>query len=93
MLISTLSTVGAVVLTPLNVTFWGSLDPPINALLRFLSLDLLHMLVDVAMLLGLPLAAGMLIAHRFPALAKHVHAPMRTFSLLVLIGFVIGALR
>jgi len=90
--ISTLSTVGAMFLTPLNVTFWGSLDPGMNALLRSFSLDPLHMLIEVSMLLGLPLAAGMYIAHRFPALAQRVHGPMRNFSLLVLIGFVVGAL-
>ncbi len=90
--ISTLSTVGAMFLTPLNVTFWGSLDPGMNALLRSFSLDPVHMLIEVSMLLGLPLVAGMFIAHRFPALARKVHNPMRNFSLLVLIGFVVGAL-
>ena len=79
--ISTLSTVGAMFLTPLNVTFWGSLDPAMNALLRSFSLDPLHMLFDVSLLLGLPLAAGMFIAHRYPALARKVHGPMRNFSL------------
>ena len=63
-----------------------------NALLRSFSLDPLHMLIEVSMLLGLPLAAGMFIAHRFPAFARRVHAPMRNFSLLVLVGFVVGAL-
>jgi BASS family bile acid:Na+ symporter len=90
--ISTLSTVGAMLLTPLNVTFWGSLDPAMNALLRSFSLDPMHMLFEVSLLLGLPLAAGMFIAHRYPALARKAHRPMRNFSLLVLIGFVLGAL-
>jgi BASS family bile acid:Na+ symporter len=90
--ISTLSTVGAMFLTPLNVSFWGSLDPAMNALLRSFALDPLHMLFEVSLLLGLPLAAGMSIAHRYPAFAQRVHGPMRNFSLLVLIGFVVGAL-
>ena len=90
--ISTLSTLGAIFMTPLNVTFWGSLDPQMNALLRSFSLDPLHMLLDVAMLLGVPLAAGLIVSHRFPALARRVHGPMRNFSLLVFIVFVVGAL-
>jgi len=90
--ISTLSTVGAMFMTPLNVTFWGSLDPGMNALLRSFSLDPVHMLIEVSLLLGVPLAAGMFISHRFPALAGKVHNPMRNFSLVVLIGFVVGAL-
>jgi len=61
-------------------------------LLRSFSLDPLHMLFDLSLILALPLAAGMTIAHRHEALAKKVHGPMRNFSLLVLIGFVLGAL-
>jgi BASS family bile acid:Na+ symporter len=90
--ISTLSTLGAIFFTPLNVSFWGSLDPGMNALLRSFSLDPLHMLLDVGMLLGIPLAAGMTLSHRWPALAKRLHAPMRNLSLAVFIVFVIGAL-
>lgn len=90
--ISTLSTLGAIVMTPLNVAFWGSLDPGMAALLRSFSLDALHMLADVAMLLGAPLAAGLALSHRFPALAKRLHAPLRSLSLLVFIAFVLGAL-
>jgi bile acid:Na+ symporter, BASS family len=90
--ISTLSTAGALFFTPLNVAFWGSLDPATNALLRSFSLDPLHMLFDLSLILGLPLAAGMFIAHRYAAFAGKVHGPMRNFSLLVLIGFVVAAL-
>jgi len=90
--ISTLSTLGAMFMTPLNVTFWGSLDPGMSALLHSFSLDPLHMLFEVTLLLGVPLAAGMFISHRYPTLARRVHNPMRNFSLVVLIGFVLGAL-
>lgn len=90
--ISTLSTLGAMVMTPLNVAFWGSLEPGTNALLRSFSLDPVHMLLDVAMLLGAPLAAGLFISHRYPAFAKKAHGPLRTFSLVVFVAFVGGAL-
>ncbi len=90
--ISTLSMLLSIVMTPLNVGFWASRDAQMGALLRSFSLDPLHMLGDIAMLLGIPLAAGMLIAHRLPRLAKRINGPMRVFSLLVLVGFVAGAL-
>jgi bile acid:Na+ symporter, BASS family len=90
--ISTLSTLGAMVMTPLNVAFWGSLDPATNSLLRSFSLDPVHMLIDVAMLLGVPLAAGLFISHRFPAFARKAHGPLRVFSLVVFAAFVLGAL-
>lgn len=90
--ISTLSTLGAIVATPLNVAFWASLDEPMRGLPRSFSLDPLHMLADVAMLLGVPLAAGLAISHRWPALAKRVHGPMRAISLAVFVVFIVGAL-
>lgn len=90
--ISSLSTVGAIFMTPLNVAFWGSLDPQMNALLREFSLDPVKMLLDVALLLGVPLAAGMALSHRFPAFARRAHGPMRAFSLFIFIVFVAGAL-
>ena len=90
--ISTLSMLASIVMTPLNVGFWAAQDAQMGALLRSFSLDPLHMLGDIAMLLGVPLAAGMLIAARLPAFAKKAHGPMRVFSLLVLVGFVVGAL-
>ena len=90
--ISTLSTLGAIVATPLNVAFWAAQDEPMRALLRSFSLDPLHMLGDVAMLLGVPLAAGLAISQRWPALAKRVHAPMRAISLGVFVAFIVGAL-
>jgi BASS family bile acid:Na+ symporter len=90
--ISTLSTLGAIFLTPLNVAFWGSLDAPMSALLRSFSINPWHMLGDVAMLLGIPLAAGLAVSHRWPALARRVHGPMRVFSLGVFVVFVLGAL-
>lgn len=90
--ISTLSTLGAIVATPLNVAFWASLDGEMNALLRTFSLDPVQMLIDVAILLGVPLTLGLAISHRWPTLAKRLHGPMRTISLLVFVVFVVGAL-
>lgn len=90
--ISTLSTLGALVMTPINVSFWGGLDPGMSAILRDFSLDPLRMLLEVAILLGLPLGAGLFISHRFPTLASRALKPMRIFSLLVFAVFVAGAL-
>lgn len=90
--ISTLSTLGAIFMTPLNVAFWGSQDAQMSTLLRSFSINPWHMLGDVAMLLGAPLAAGLFVSHRWPLLARRVHGPMRVFSLGVFVVFVLGAL-
>lgn len=75
------STVLAVVLTPLNFAFWGSLDEDTDALMRSVSLDPLELIGTVALLLGVPVALGMLLRAKKPDLAKRLHRPMRIASL------------
>jgi BASS family bile acid:Na+ symporter len=51
-----------------------------------------EMLEIVFLLLGVPLVMGMWVARRFPAFAQRVQKPMKILSLLVLVGFIGGAL-
>lgn len=90
--ISTLSTVGAVFMMPLNVTFWASRHPGMQAIMKDFSLDPWSMLIEVGLLLGVPLMLGLAISHRYPALAMRALKPMRLFSLGVFALFVSGAL-
>ena len=87
-----ISTAVAIVMTPLNLSFWGSLYPPTLTILKSVALDPLDMLLAVFMLLGLPLVAGMWTARRLPRLAQRLHRPMKYFSLVVFGLFVVGAL-
>ncbi len=86
------STLAAIVMTPLNLSFWGSLYAPTSAILRAVALDPLDMLLAVLMLLGVPMVVGMVTAHRFPRFAARVRRPIRIFSLAVFGLFVFGAL-
>ncbi len=86
------STAVAIIMTPLNLSVWGSLYPPTNAILKAVALDPLDMLLAVFLLLGLPLVAGMWAARRLPRLAQRLHKPMKIFSLAVFGLFVVGAL-
>ncbi|GAB3550570.1 bile acid:sodium symporter family protein [Noviherbaspirillum agri] len=90
--ISTLSTAGAVFMMPLNVAFWANQDAGMRAIMRDFSLDPVAMLIDVGILLGVPLVAGLFISHRMPRLAARMLKPMRIFSLGVFAVFVTGAL-
>ncbi len=87
-----ISTAVAIVMTPLNLSLWGSLNPETNAILRIVALDPLDMLLAVFLLLGLPMAVGMWVGHRFPAFVDKAHKPVKVFSLAVFGLFVIGAL-
>jgi BASS family bile acid:Na+ symporter len=86
------STAVAIVMTPLNLALWAGLYEPTAAILKAVALDPLDMLLAVALLLGLPMAAGMLIGHRFPRLVARVQRPVRAASLVIFGLFVVGAL-
>ena len=85
------STIAATVLTPLNFAFWGSLDPETNALLTQVRLDPVELVLTIALLLAVPVAAGMTLRQRRPELAQRLYRPMRTGSMVFFILFVIAA--
>ena len=87
-----ISTAAAIVMTPLNFAFWAGLNPKTAALLHTVALEPVEMLVAVFMLLGVPMAAGLTVARRFPRFAERTKKPMRIFSLVLFAVFVIGAL-
>lgn len=90
--LSAVSTLAAMVMTPLNLAFWSNLYPPTRDLLRQVALDPLDMLLTVALLLAVPVSLGMGLAHRWPELARSARRPVRILSLGVFALFVVGAL-
>ncbi len=90
--ISTLSTLAAIVMTPLNIAFWGALYEPAQPLLRSVAVNPLEMLLHVFLLLGLPLAAGLFVSRRWPRFTARAQMPMKYFSLIFFLLFVLAAL-
>lgn len=86
------STAAAIVMTPLNLAIWGSLNSDTEPILRSVSLSPLDLFMTIFVILGIPLIVGMLIAHRFPRIAEQVRRPFKIFSVAVFIGFVLVAL-
>ena len=87
-----ISTALAIVMTPANLSFWGGLNPGTAAILRQVDLDPFALFKTIAIILGLPLAAGMLVAAKRPALAGRLRRPMKVFSLTAFGLFIVGAL-
>lgn len=87
-----LSTAVAIIMTPLNLSLWGGLNPETAKILKEVALDPLEMLLAVFLLLGLPMAAGMWTGSRFPRFVERAHKPVKIFSLFVFGIFVLGAL-
>lgn len=90
--ISTASTLAAIVMTPLNIAFWGGLYGPAQPILRQVAVNPLEMFLHVFLLLGLPLAAGLLVSRRWPGFTALARKPMKYFSLLFFLLFVLAAL-
>jgi bile acid:Na+ symporter, BASS family len=90
--ISTLSTLTAIVMTPLNIAFWGGLYAPAQPLLRQVAVNSVEMFLHVLLLLGLPLVAGLFVSRRWPRLTAPAQKPMKIFSLLFFLLFVLAAL-
>jgi BASS family bile acid:Na+ symporter len=87
-----ISTVAAIVMTPLNISFWGSMNPATAAIMKQVSLNPADVFVTVFLILGIPLIVGMSLGHYFPGLAKKVKKPFKIFSLVFFIIIVCGAL-
>src|ERR1700754_534214 len=57
--LTTASNVVAIAITPIAVAFWCGLNPAADDLLRDVSIDAWEMVAEVALLIGLPFAAGL----------------------------------
>ena len=79
--ISTLSTLTAIVMTPVNIAFWGGLYAPAQPILRQVAVNPLEMFLHVFLLLGLPLAVGLFVSRRWPRFTARRAKPMKIFSL------------
>jgi BASS family bile acid:Na+ symporter len=86
------STLLAIVMTPFNLQFWGSRTEGAKDILTDVSLDPVDLMVTIVLILGVPLALGMLTRSRRPQLADRLRRPMRYFSLTAFFAFIAFAL-
>lgn len=82
-----ISSLAAVVMTPLNFAFWANMNPGTRAFLREIDIQAVDILLQVLLVLGVPILLGMFIGARFPEFAARTDKPMRWISLAVFIGF------
>jgi bile acid:Na+ symporter, BASS family len=87
------STSLAIIVTPLNLSFWGSLNPKTAPLLRSVQLDAVDMFMTIGLILVLPLIVGMLVAEKRPAWSDKLRKPIKTMSLVFFALFIVVALQ
>lgn len=86
------ATVGAILLTPLNIAFWGNLYEPSRAILQATQIDPWQIALTVTLMLILPLILGVLVNRNKPALADRIRRPLQNLSMLIFVAFIVLAL-
>ncbi|MGB0959413.1 MAG: bile acid:sodium symporter family protein [Halocynthiibacter sp.] len=86
------STISAIVLTPLNIAFWGSLYPPAHQILKQTFIDPLAVALTVFILLVLPLCLGVYFNAKRPDITTKIRQPLQWISMGIFIAFIILAL-
>lgn len=90
--LTAIATLLAVVMTPLNLGFWGSLYAPTAQILEKISISPLEMVKLVALILGVPLLLGMWVHQIKPVLAKKLAKFFKKGSLLFFFALIFIAL-
>ena len=90
--LTAVSTTGAILLTPLNLQLWGSLYEPTSSILRQVNVNFIDVFNTVALILGLPLALGMILRKLKPKPAQQISEWLKPISMIIFVGFVVVAL-
>lgn len=91
---STVSTLAAVIMTPLNFSLWGYLLPCTQDMVTELSISFLDIFITILTILVFPLGLGMLLNLKRPKLADLLKKPFKQFSIaafVLLIGIALSA--
>jgi bile acid:Na+ symporter, BASS family len=87
--ISAVAALLAIVLTPLNFSWMIANNPATALWLRSLQIDASGIWMSLLVLLALPMALGLAMAHRLPALTARIQKPLANFSLIALLAFIV----
>ncbi|MFK5973940.1 MAG: bile acid:sodium symporter family protein [Flavobacteriaceae bacterium] len=90
--LTAIATLLAVIMTPLNLQFWGSLYSPTASILLGVAISPLEMIKLVSLLLGAPLLLGMWIHYLRPKFALKIAKVLKVVSLLFFISLIFLAL-
>ncbi|SLN42299.1 Sodium Bile acid symporter family protein [Pseudoruegeria aquimaris] len=87
-----IATVSAIVMTPLNIAFWGSLYGPTREILEATRIDPVQVAITVLLMLVLPLILGVTLNGKRPDWAAKVRRPLQNLSMLIFVAFIVLAL-
>ena len=88
-LLTSITTMGAVIITPLAFSFWVYLLPEASGLQESIQVSISDMVTTIVQLILIPVALGMLTNHYYHHFAKKIEKPIQTLSLIIFLGFVV----
>ena len=86
--LTTFATLICIVMTPLNLQFWGSLYEPTDAILKTVALSPFDLFKLVSLILGIPLICGMLVKYYYPVMASKIEKVLKPLSMFVFIALI-----
>ena len=86
------ATVGAILLTPFNIAFWGSLYGPTREILQKTSIDPVSVAITVGFMLVLPLCLGVVLNTKRPDITTRLRIPLQYLSMGIFVAFIVLAL-
>lgn len=89
--LTAISSILAILMTPFNLSFWGSMYEPTAAILQQVSLDVLEVFQTIVLILGVPIVLGMFVRHRFPNTTAKIQPIVQYISIAIFGVLVIGA--
>lgn len=90
--LTAISTLFALIMTPFNFSFWGGLYAANSPYLVELVIEPAQIFQTVGIILGIPVFLGLIVGVKFPVFREKIQKPVRWASMVVLIGFIVGAL-
>jgi BASS family bile acid:Na+ symporter len=85
------ASLACILMTPLNLQFWGSLYAPTNTILKTVSLDPYELFKLVSLILGIPLILGMLMKQYYNERSLKIEKMLKPISMLVFIILILIA--
>ena len=90
--LTTIVTLGATFLTPLNFSIWSRFIPDVETIGKAITIDPIEMVFIIIQLILIPLIIGVFFSYKFPDLTNKIKRPVRTLSVLIFFSFIIFAL-
>ena len=90
--LTTITSLAAILFTPLNFSEYSNLYEPAEDIMRTISLDWLEVIKAIAMIILIPILLGIITRTRWPKFASRLSKPLERISMFLFLLIVVAAL-